>query len=254
MSRGYTGRFPTLNNNIKIINSLAFRHCYPYGTPEKNYKYSTGKPLKAYSKGIDKAYPKHKEWKNKKQRAGACCDVFVGECLGNVGIHVPKDLADQLVKMPKMKQLKSNGHCKAGDFKMGDVVQRGRKDKSGHTWIVCELVNGKKYVANAHYKKLHGTYAVMDARPKTIVKSKWKYYKCYTALGACRTYYTQGDYGIDVLRIQRFLNWYGYKVKPDGDYGAKTAEAVLKFKKDVGLGKNDHVGRRTIAEMKKARR
>jgi hypothetical protein len=252
--KGYTGKFPTDNNNIKIINGLAFRHCYPYGTPEKKYKYSTGKPLKAYTKGIDTAYPKHKEWKNKKQRAGACCDVFVGECLGNVGIHVPKDLADQLVKMPKMKELKSNGHYKSGDFKMGDVVQRGRKDKSGHTWIVCELINGKKYVANAHYKKLHGTYAVMDAKPKTIVKSKWKYYKCYTVLGACRKYYQKGDYGYDVLYIQRFLCWYGIKVTCDGDFGDKTLEAVKKFQKAVGLVPGGKVGVKTMKAMREARR
>ena len=251
----YTGRFPTANNNIKIINGLAFRHCYPYGTPEKKYKYSTGKPLKAYSKGIDKAYPKHKEWKNKKQRAGACCDVFVGECLGNIGIHVPKDLADQLTQMPKMtSKLKSNGHCKASDFKMGDVVQRGRKDKSGHTWIVCELISGKKYVANAHYKKLHGTYAVMDARPKTIVKSKWKYYKCYTVLEASRTYYKKGDYGYDVLYIQKFLTWYGIKCTADGDFGDKTDTAVRAFQKKEGLTVDGKVGAKTISAMKNARR
>ncbi len=250
----YTGRFPTANNNIKIINGLAFRHCYPYGTPEKKYKYSTGKPLKAYSKGIDKAYPKHKEWKNKKQRAGACCDVFVGECLGNIGIHVPKDLADQLVQMPKMTtKLKSNGHCKASDFKMGDVVQRGRKDKSGHTWIVCELVNGKKFVANAHYKKLHGTYAVMDAKPKTIVKSKWKYYKCYTVLGSHRTHYQIGDYGYDVLYIQKFLTWYGIKCTADGDFGEKTDIAVKAFQKETGLTVDGKVGAKTIAKMREVR-
>ena len=252
--KGYTGKFPTLNNNVKIINSLAYNHCYKYGTPEKKYKYSTGKPRKAYTQGINKAYPNHKKWKNKKQKAGACCDVFVGECLGNVGIHVPKDLADQLVKMPKMKQLKSNGHYKASDFKMGDVVQRGRKDKSGHTWIVCELINGKKYIANAHYKHLKGTYAVMDARPSTIKKSKWKYYKCYTVQGACRTWYGIGDYGYDVLYIQKFLNWYGIKCTCDGIYGQKTAMAVSKYQKSIGWKPCGRVGKNTIAAMKKARR
>lgn len=252
--KAYTGKFPTANNNIKIINGLAFRHCYPYGTPTKKYTYADGEPKKAYKKGIDKAYPKHKEWKNKKQRVGACCDVFVGECLGNIGIHVPKNLADQLVKMPKMKELKSNGHHTAKSFKMGDIVQRGRKDKSGHTWIICELINGKKFVANAHYKKLHGTYAVMDAKPKNIVLSKWKYYKCYTVTGAVRTYYQKGDYGYDVLYIQKFLTWYGIKCKPDGDFGEKTFEAVKKFQKAVGLNPNGKVGATTIKAMKKARR
>lgn len=251
--KAYTGKFPSLNNNTKIVNGLAFRHCYPYGTPQKKYTYKDGKPTEAYKKGIDKAYPKHKDWPNKKQRVGACCDVFVGEVLGLVGISVKKDLKNQLVDMPKMAtKLKSNGHYLAKDFKLGDVVQRGRKDKSGHTWVVCELVNGKKYVANAHYKKLNGTYAVMDAVPKNIVKSKWAYYKCYTVLGAIRTYYKQGDYGYDVLYIQKFLTWYGIKCSADGDYGEKTKAAVETYQKKRGLTVDGIVGEKTIADMKKA--
>lgn len=253
--KGYTGKFPTPNNNAKIINGLAFRMCYPYGTPEKKYKYSTGKPRKAYSIGIDKAFPDHKKWKNDKQKKGACCDIFVGTCLRLVGIKVPKDLADQLVKMPKMKSLKSNGHHLAKDFRMGDVVQRGRKDKSGHTWIVFEDIHGKRYIANSHYKKLHGTYAVMDAKPKNIVTSKWKYYKCYTVQGAIRGYYMRGDYGYDVMYIQKFLNWYGIKCTVDGDFGEKTEKAVLKFQKAVGMqNPGGHVGTKTISAMKKARK
>lgn len=251
----YTDKFPSLNNNTKIVNGLAFRHCYPYGTPQKKYTYEDGEPTEAYKKGIDKAYPKHKEWPNKKQRVGACCDVFVGEVLGLVGISVKKDLKNQLVDMPKMTtKLKSNGHYLAKDFKMGDVVQRGRKDKSGHTWIVCELVNGKKFIANAHYKHLGGCYAVMDAKPKNIVKSKWEYYKCYTVLGAIRTYYKQGDYGYDVMYIQQFLTWYGIKCTADGDFGAKTKDAVEEYQRKRGLTVDGIVGKETIADMKKVKK
>lgn len=251
-NKGFTGQFPTPNTNAKIVNGIAYRHCWPYGTPQKKYTYKNGKPTQAYKKGIDKAYPKHKSWPNKKQKVGACCDVFVGEVLGNIGIKVKKDLKNQLVDMPKMtKQLKSNGHYLAKDFKAGDVVQRGRKDKSGHTWIVCELANGTKYVANAHYKKLNGTYAVMDAKPKNIVKSKWKYYKCYTVLGALRKYYMVGDYGKDVKHAQEFLKWYGsYKGSLDGDFGTKTEEAVKKFQKAAGLSATGRITEATIAKMK----
>ena len=249
---GYTGAFPALNNNAKIVNGLAYRHCWPYGTPQKKYTYAKGKPTAAYKKGIDKAYPKHKSWPNKKQRAGACCDVFVGEVLGHVGVKVSKDLAKQLVEMPKMTtKLKSNGHHTAKAFKAGDVVQRGRKDKSGHTWIVCELVNGKRYVANAHYKKLKGTYAVMDAVPKNIVPSKWKYYKCYTVLGAVRTYYQKGDYGSDVKYAQGFLKWAGYyKGTLDGDFGSNTETAVKAFQIAQKLTQNGKIDKSTIAKMK----
>lgn len=259
--KGYSGPFPTLNTNAKIVNGMAYRMCYPYGTPQKKYTFKDGKPKPEYKAGIDKVYPNHKSWPNKRQKVGACCDVFTGVELGLVGIHVPKDLKNQLVEMPKMtKQLKSNGHYLAKDFKAGDVVQRGRKDKSGHTWVVCEVLKydkekkkfvGVKYVANAHYKHLHGCYAVMDAKPKNIVKSKWKYYKCYTVLGACRTWYGRGDYGWDVLYIQQFLKWAGfYFGTPSGDYTEGTEKAVGNFQKAVGLKVSGRVGKMTIEKMR----
>lgn len=254
--KGYTGKFPTLNNNEKIVNGLAHRYCYPYGTPQKKYKFNGGKPKPEYTAGIDKAYPNHKNWPNKRQKVGACCDILVGTCLGNVGIKVHKDLKHQLVDMPKMtSKLESNGHYKASDFRLGDVVQRGRKDKSGHTWIVCELIDGTRYIANAHYKHLKGCYAVMDAKPKTIVKSKWKYYKCYTVKGAIRTWYQIGDYGYDVLYIQKFLKWAGYyDGKLDGGYGEYTKKCVAKFQKAVGLKGDGCVGELTIKKMKAVRK
>lgn len=249
--KNYSGIFPSENTNTKIINGLAYRMCYPYGTPEKKYTFKDGKPTQAYKDGIDKAYPNHSEWPNKRQKAGACCDIFVGTVLGLIGIKVKKDLKDQLVDMPKMtSQLKSNGHCKASEFKLGDIVQRGRKDKSGHTWVVCELVNGNKYVANSHYKHLKGCYAVMDAKPATIVPSKWAYYKCYTVQGAFRTYYRKDDYGYDIVYIQKFLNWYGIKCTADGDFGAKTEEAVKQYQEKRGLTVDGKVGKKTIADMK----
>lgn len=250
--KGYSGTFPTLNTNAKIVNGFAYTHCWPYGTSQKKYTYKDGKPRAAYTKGIDKAYPNHKSWPNKKQKVGACCDIYVGECLGLVGIHVPKDLKNQLVEMPKMtKQLKSNGHYLAKDFKAGDVVQRGRKDKSGHTWIVFEDIKGNRFVANSHYKKLGGTYAVLDAKPKNIVKSKWKYYRCYTVLGACRTWYGRGDYGKDVLYIQQFLKWAGfYFGTPSGYYTEGTEKAVGNFQKAVGLKVSGRVGKMTIEKMR----
>lgn len=253
--QAYEGKFPSLNTNAKIINGLAYRMCYPYGTSSKKYTFKNGKPKDAYKKAIDKVFPKHKEWPNKRQRVGACCDILTAVELGLVGIKVKKDLKNQLVDMPKMKeQLKSNGHYKAADFKLGDIVQRGRKDKSGHTYTICELVNGKRYIANAHYKHLNGCYAVMDSEVKTESPKKWKYYKCYTVLGAIRTYYMKGDYGYDVLYIQKFLNWYKIPCTADGDFGAKTEAAVKTFQEAMGLATDGIVGKKTIEMMKKVKK
>lgn len=263
--KGYGGNFPTLNTNPKILNGMAFRQCWPYGTKKDKYTYKKGKPIKAYTKGIDKAYPKHNSWPNKRQRVGACCDVFVGECLGNVGIPVPKDLKNQLVKMPKMtKQLKATKYYKTSQFKAGMIIQRGRKDKSGHTFMIAEVyyvdkktgkIRARKYIANSHYKKFGGCYAVMDSKAVNQKPSKWKYYKCYIVQGAVRTYYQKGDYGIDVRRIQRFLKWAGfYKGALTFSYDDKTVKAVNAFRKHIGAKQNGLVTEQLIKKMKAYRK
>lgn len=262
--KGYGGTFPTLNTNAKILNGMAFRQCWPYGTKKDKYTYKKGKPLKAYTKGIDKAYPKHKSWPNKRQRVGACCDVFVGECLGNVGIPVPKDLKNQLVKMPKMKKLKATKFYKTSQFKAGMIIQRGRKDKSGHTFMIAEVyyvdkktgkVRARKYIANSHYKKHGGCYAVMDSKAVDQKPSKWKYYKCYIVPGAVRTYYQKDDYGVDVRRIQAFLKWAGfYKGALTFSYDNKTVKAVNAFQKKIGAKQNGLVTEQLIKKMKAYRK
>ena len=259
VKKTYSGTLPTLNTNAKIINSMAFHQCWPYGTKQNKYTYKKGKPLAAYTKGIDKAYPNHKKWPNKKQRVGACCDVFVGECCGNVGVPVPKDLKNQLKKMPKMtSKLTVSKNYKASQFKAGDIVARGRKDYSGHTFVVAvvyKIKNGKivgtKYVANSHYKKLGGTYAVMDSKSVTQKPSKWRYYYSYRVKGAIRTWYGIGDYGVDVYRIQAFLKWAGfYKGALDFVFGQKTADAVSAFQKALGWKPVGRCGTDTIKAMK----
>ena len=259
VKKTYSGTLPTLNTNAKIINSMAFHQCWPYGTKQSKYTYKKGKPLAAYTKGIDKAYPKHKSWPNKKQRVGACCDVFVGECCGNVGVPVPKDLKNQLKKMPKMtSKLTVTKNYKASQFKAGDIVARGRKDYSGHTLVIAvvyKVKNGKivgtKYVANSHYKTLGGTYAVMDSKSVTQKPSKWRYYYSYRVKGAIRTWYGIGDYGVDVYRIQAFLKWAGfYKGALDFVFGLKTADAVSAFQKALGWKPVGRCGTDTIKAMK----
>lgn len=255
----YTGTLPTLNNNAKIINSMAFFQCWPYGTKQNKYTYKKGKPLAAYTKGIDKAYPKHKSWSNKKQRVGACCDVFVGECCGNVGVPVPKDLKNQIKQMPKMtSKLTVTKNYKISQFKAGDIVVRGRKDYSGHTFVIAVVykvkdgkIVGTKYIANSHYKKLGGTYAVMDSKAVNQKPSKWKYYYSYRVKGAVRTWYGVGDYGVDVYRIQAFLKWAGfYKGSLDFIFGQKTADAISAFQKALGWKPVGRCGTSTIKAMK----
>ena len=125
-----------------------------------------------------------------------------------------------------------------------------------------EIINTKtgkikatKYIANSHYKKLGGTYAVMDSKAVNQKPSKWKYYKCYIVQGASRTYYQKGDYGIDVRRIQAFLKWAGfYKGALTFSYDDKTVKAVTAFQKATKLVPGGKCGVKTIEAMKAYRK
>ena len=49
-----------------------------------------------------------------------------------------------------------------------------------------------------------------------------------------RGYFRRGDKGLQVILVQKYLNWFGnYKLKLDGSYGPKTIAAVKKFQKKM---------------------
>lgn len=57
-----------------------------------------------------------------------------------------------------------------------------------------------------------------------------------------RKYFMIGDKGDEVKKLQKFLIWAGFSVGEsgvDGIYGKDTSNAVLKYKKSVGLDPND---------------
>lgn len=251
----YAGTIPESNTTAKVINSLAFNYCYPYGTAIKKYTYADGKPRAAYKEGIDQAYP-NRTWKNKKAYAGACCDVFVGTVLRNAGFTgYTHTLTKQATVLPTI--LEKTNVCKAADFKAGDVGLYLKKadPEHGHTWIICELIDGSKYIANAHYRLKDGAYAVMDKKAYDFTPSKYNTFMICRASGANRTYYQNGDYGKDVTYIQEFLNWYGgYALKVDGKFGTKTEKAVNDFKVKEGMTSNGMFDTACIAKIKEVKK
>ena len=57
--------------------------------------------------------------------------------------------------------------------------------------------------------------------------------------------------GLQVERLQKFLNWYGsYKLVVDGDFGSKTYAAVLDFQKKEGLAIDGSFGSKSLAKAK----
>ena len=58
----------------------------------------------------------------------------------------------------------------------------------------------------------------------------------------------------NVKRWQSYLKWYGYNIKVDGNFGAKTASITKKFQKANKLKSDGVVGKITIAKAKKIKK
>ena len=97
------------------------------------------------------------------------------------------------------KYLLSDKYLKAGDILLND---------SHHTWI--NLDNGIEVSNTIKVKKYQGGFPIIPPNLK------------------------KGSIGLQVERLQRFLNWYGdYGLVVDGDFGEKTRKAVFKFQQKV---------------------
>jgi N-acetylmuramoyl-L-alanine amidase len=88
--------------------------------------------------------------------------------------------------------------------------------------------------------------------PDVIVSKKMKYQGTLPDLTKTTFGYLKKGYeGIQVRRLQLFLNWYGYKLDIDGDFGTKTEKAVKKFQKTQKLDVDGLFGKKSLARAKK---
>ena len=70
-----------------------------------------------------------------------------------------------------------------------------------------------------------------------------------------RGWFTSGDKGEEVKKLQRFLNWYGdYGLNVDGEVGRLTMDAVLKFQGREKLRKDRLFGKECLERAKTVRR
>ena len=67
-----------------------------------------------------------------------------------------------------------------------------------------------------------------------------------------RGYLKKGDSGIQVMRLQRFLNWYGgYELSVDGEMGPLTVKSVKVFQKKEGLKSDGLFGSESLKKAVK---
>ena len=72
----------------------------------------------------------------------------------------------------------------------------------------------------------------------------------FPALGK-KGYLSQGDKGINVERLQKFLNWcINAKLTVDGSFGDKTVKAVKDYQKKYGLTVDGYFGKGSLAKAK----
>ena len=68
-------------------------------------------------------------------------------------------------------------------------------------------------------------------------------------------YLAEGDKGVQVGRLQAFLNWYGdYGLKRDDSFGPKTEKAVEAFQKAEGLEVDGYFGKDSLKKAKAVKR
>lgn len=84
----------------------------------------------------------------------------------------------------------------------------------------------------------------------TQTDTKKGYTGTFPALGK-KGYLSKGDKGINVERLQKFLNWcINAKLSVDGSFGPATKKAVKKYQKKYGLEVDGSFG---PASLKKAK-
>lgn len=125
-------------------------------------------------------------------------------------------------------------------------------DKSGnltmHCWFAATSCPGKWF--KAHFKQIANDVNKKLGASKKKTTTKKKYSGTFPTLPK-KGYFAKGDTGVNVKRLQKFLNWYGnYKLAIDGSFGNATLSAVKKYQKKAGLKVDGFFGKASLAKAK----
>ena len=94
------------------------------------------------------------------------------------------------------------------------------------------------------------TSKTSTSKKKPVKSTKKGYSETFPSLPK-KGYLAEGDKGVQVGRLQAFLNWYGdYGLKRDDSFGPKTEKAVKAFQKAEGLEADGYFGKDSLKKAK----
>lgn len=249
----YTGALPAVSGGARMIN---------YAASQKG-KYATrtngGKDGKKYTNKFTKYFAGKGGIDSKGQMPNVYgyipgyCTLFACYCLAKLGLAllVPFSTltnkskgywwhAPSLMKYYKSKGLLVTSASKA---KTGALAFKGSGSPT-HTAIFVKYENGYVYTWDGNV----GGGVTYNKRKASVF--------CGYANLALPNYFGKGSTGPDVLKWQRFLNWYFGKqvVAEDGDFGTYTDKYTKAFQKAKGITADGLVGTGSLAAAKKAER
>lgn len=127
--------------------------------------------------------------------------------------------------------------------KYGWVIPTIEGNTSGG--IVAERTREKKYIGWVYRPPWQ------EAKPAPKKPKVTKSYSGEFPSLPKRGWFQKGDKGVNVKRLQRFLNWaVNAGLKVDGEYGAKTEKAVIKFEKKVKIKQDGQFGKNCLVKAK----
>ena len=218
-----------------------------------------------------------KNFYNWKKQGFAWCDVFVDWCFVQAfGVDRARELLCQPLNScgagvgfsanyykNKNQYYKSNP--KAGD----QIFFKNANGSATHTGLVYQVDNKYVYTIEGNTSSEAGVianggcvrlkkyllsykYIMGYGRPnyKYEEKKPIHYNGLFPTLPS-RTYFKKGDKGIQVMYLQKFLNWsINAGLVEDGIIGNLTTNAVKKFQKAVGIKQDGLFGKNSLAKAK----
>ena len=247
-----TGDFPSVFDGWRLIDEAASNKG-EYATRSNG-----GKDGKKYSNKFTKYFAGKGGIDSKGQMPNVYgyipgyCTLFVCYCLVHIGLdkYVPLNALNSKAKgywwhAPSlMKYYKSKGWLvtSASKAEVGAVAFKGKKSPT-HTCNFVKYENGYVYTWDGNV----GGGVTYNKRKASVF--------CGFANLPYKKYMTKGDKGVDVLKWQKFLNWYfGKVVAEDSDFGDFTTKYTKEFQKAVGITVDGTVGYETVKKAKEVKR
>lgn len=163
------------------------------------------------------------------------CSALIAVCVNAAGIKISKNCwtgnlkaackeTGEFTVLIDKKYITSDKYLKVGDIILNEKAH-----------VIMALEDGASANSSSTSKK-SGT--------------KQKYGGTFPTLPS-RGYFEKGDEGLQVKRLQRFLNWYlDGSLSVDGSYGPKTVEAVKAFQRKCSLTVDGSFGKSSLAKAK----